>query len=293
MERTGSGLRGVVKSPSTIVLSTEIDARDRIHVGITIRSQTYGDYSELGYIRSLDGGETWQPYQAIAKQNEITPNVSVIAPFAFGEDEIHLTWHDPRRMHMWSTDGGVTWSNPVRIIDLGAGFGGANYLAKDSAGILRAVTGVGGGVYVSTFAGSQWLSPDRIESRWMDPHSQRLVVCQGNQLHVVYDDRIVRDTTVWYAHKQVDAPYIGRSPIPTAEPRAVLPTSAAPPPSPTAGLSVDAKPNATPDATARPPLPGMTSSATPASTVMPFLVSTTSVVVLISVALVWHWRRHH
>jgi hypothetical protein len=201
--------------PSTIGASAAFDAAGRMHVGITIRSQEYGVYSELGYIRSLDGGQTWQPYQVIARQSEATPNVSVIAVWVFGADEIHITYHDPRRMHMWSNDGGATWSNPIQIIELGAGFGGANGLAKDSAGVLRAVTGVANGVYVSTFADSQWGAPEQIENRSMDPHGQQLVVCQGNQLHVMYDDRVLKDTTVWYSHKQVNAPHIEQSPIPT------------------------------------------------------------------------------
>jgi hypothetical protein len=203
--------------PSTIGAAMAFDRAGRMHVGITIRSQEYGVYSELGYMRSLDGGETWQPYRAIATQNPATPNVSVLVPWIVGENEIHLTWHDPRRMHMWSKDGGVTWSDPIRIIDLGAGFGGANFLARDSAGVLRAATGVGNGVYVSTLKGSEWGSPEQIENRSMDPHGQQLTVCQGNQLHLVYDDRVVKDTTVWYSHKQVDAPHIERSPIPTTQ----------------------------------------------------------------------------
>ena len=205
--------------PSYLITVAAIDESGRIHMGITLRSQDYGVYSELGYMRSLDTGQTWQPYQVIAKQSEATPNVSVIAPFAFGKDEIHLTWHDPRRMHMWSSNGGVTWSKPIEIIQLGAGFGGANFLAKDSAGVLRAATGVANGVYVSTFANSQWGAAEQIENRNMDPHSQILVVCQGNQLNVMYDDRVKLDTTVWYAHKEVDAPHLERSPIPTPQAR--------------------------------------------------------------------------
>ena len=267
--------------PSTISALAALDAAGRLHVGITIRSQEYGVYSELGYIRSLDGGQTWQPYQVIAKQSEATPNVSVIAPFAFGKDEIHLTWHDPRRMHMWSTDGGVTWSSPIQIIELGAGFGGVNYLAKDSAGVLRVVTGVANGVYVSTFTNSQWGAAEQIENRHMDPHYQQLVVCQGNQLHVSYDDRVVADTTVWYSHKQVDAPHIEQSPIPTQVARTHS-VSVSP-------YAQQVPPTAEPAATAE-PTPALTYAMTPpasGSALTPVLISTASVVVLICGGLVW------
>ena len=271
--------------PSTTSGSAAFDAAGRMHVGITTRSQEYGVYSELGYIRSLDGGQTWQPYQTIATQSEATPNVSVIAPWAFGANEIHLTWHDPRRMHMWSTDGGVTWSKPIRIIELGAGFGGANYLAKDSAGVLRAATGVGNGVYVSTFAGSQWLAPEQIENRSMDPHGQQLEVCQGNQLHVVYDDRVVADTTVWYSHKQVDAPHIEQSPIltPVAGTNAVSVSREAQQVSPTA------EPTAIGGRT--PVLADATPPAASGSALTPVLISTTLVVVFICVVFAWRTLR--
>ncbi len=210
--------------PSYLLASATIDDVGRIHIGVTQRSQTYGLYFEVGYLRSPDTGQTWEPYRAVAKQSEAMPLISDIAPFTFGADEVHLTWHDPRRMHMWSSDGGVTWSNPVEIIRLDAGFGGLNFLAKDSAGVLRAVTGVNGGVYVSTFDGAQWLAHERIENRNMDPHGQRMVVCQGNRLYVVYDNRLEADSTVWYAYKEIEAPYLERSSIPP--PIAPLPADA-------------------------------------------------------------------
>ena len=215
----------------------------------------------------------------IATQSEATPNVSVIAPWVFGADEIHLTYHDPRRMHMWSNDGGTTWSNPIQIIELGAGFGGANFLAKDSAGVLRAATGVANGVYVSTFDGSRWLAPERIENRSMDPHGQQLVVCQGNQLHVVYDDRVVADTTVWYSHKQVDAPHIEQSPIPTPVARTT--------PSQYRREAQQVSPTAEPTAIGE-PTPVLTQATPPAasgSALMPVLISTTLVVVFICVSV--------
>lgn len=271
--------------PSYLITVAAIDESGRIHMGITLRSQDYGVYSELGYMRSLDTGQTWQPYQVIAKQSEATPNVSVIAPFAFGKDEIHLTWHDPRRMHMWSSDGGVTWSKPIEIIQLGAGFGGANFLAKDSAGVLRAATGVANGVYVSTFANSQWGAAEQIENRNMDPHSQILVVCQGNQLNVMYDDRVKLDTTVWYAHKEVDAPHLERSPIPTPQARSAT-ISASP-------EAHQASPTVEPAATSIPtrPLTAVSSQAVSESALAPLLVSTASVIVLFSVALAVRKRR--
>jgi hypothetical protein len=41
-----------------------------------------------------------------------------------------------------------------------------------------------------------------------------MVVCRGNELHVVYDDRVEEDTTVWYSNRRVDAPHIDQQQIP-------------------------------------------------------------------------------
>lgn len=207
-----------------------IDGAGRFHVGITMRSLTYGVYSEVGYLRSSDGGKTWGPYMRInaskinpaGAQVLISVNLSTASAYAFGQNEVHLTWHDPRRMHMWSSDGGVTWSVPDEIMPLAPGLGGPNALAQDSAGVIHVVTAVGGGVYSASWDGKQWSAPEQIEFRPIDPHAQSLIVCQGNQLYVTYDDR--NDTVkLWYSSRQVKAPHIAQQPPP-------MPTLVAPSP---------------------------------------------------------------
>lgn len=201
-----------------------IDGAGRFHTGVTMRSLKYGVYSEVGYLRSIDGGHTWEPYRRISASKidllatgTIDMNLSTLAPYAFGQDEIHLTWHDPRRMHQWSSDGGVTWSAQEEIMPLAPALGGPNALAQDSAGIVHVVTAVGGAVYSAGWDGKQWSAPEQIETRPIDPHAQSLIVCQGNQLHVAYDDR--NDAMkVWYSGRSVNAPHRDRQAIPTPEP---------------------------------------------------------------------------
>ncbi len=110
--------------PFTIFTSMDIDGSDRLHLGLTIRSQLYGNYSEVGYLRSLDNGKTWASYLRMSIQNKKSPNIALIGVYAFGKNEIHLTWHDPRRMHDWSDDGGATFHGPDEIMPLGGAFGG-------------------------------------------------------------------------------------------------------------------------------------------------------------------------
>jgi hypothetical protein len=274
----------VEEVPSSVSAGWGFDGAGRLHLGITIRSWIYGDYSELGYLRSPDGGTTWEPYRAIAIQSETTPNVASIVPFIFGEDEIHLTWHDPRRLHIWSEDGGATWTTPIEIVRLGAGFGGANFLTKDGAGVLRAVTSVANGVYVSTFSGSEWLPPEQIENRSMDPHGQVMVVCQGNHLHIIYDDRVVEDTTVWYVHRVVNAPHIARGPVPTGE---TMQEDAE-------VLPIAPQPTSTPAETPTPPPPLPSSDIVPpvssGGAVLPLVLSVIPVIVITTA--VWVSRKY-
>jgi hypothetical protein len=118
---------------------------------------------------------------------------------------------------MWSNDGGETWSAPIEIMSLGAGFGGQNQLTKDSAGVLHAVLGTGGGVYSASWTGTQWGPPEQIDARPIDPHGQTITTCQGNQLHVAYYDR-TGEERVWYSTRSVSGPHIDRKPMPTPEP---------------------------------------------------------------------------
>ena len=99
-------------------------------------------------------------------------------------------------------------------MSLGNAFGGPNALAVDSAGVLHVVTAAAGGVYSAAFEGTKWTAPERIETRSMDPHDQAIAICQGNRLHVAYDDRFGQDTTVWYSNREINAPHIEQKPVP-------------------------------------------------------------------------------
>jgi hypothetical protein len=215
--------------PSQIRTEAAIDGTGRFHVGITLRSVEYGAASEVGYLRSTDGGKTWT-YKKFEDTGKTFQGVEWIAPYTFGNDEIHLTWHDPERMHTWSTDGGLTWTDPTVMIRLGGAFGGSNDLVKDSAGTLRVIVAVQGGVYSAVWdpATDVWGPAELIDGREIDNHGQRLIVCQGNQLHVLFYDR-TGDTTSWYSTRSVSAPAIARKPLPTLPVTATVPPPSATP----------------------------------------------------------------
>lgn len=271
-----------VSVPSEIWGEIAVDTQGRIYVGVTLRSQEYGAQSEVGYVLSSDGGRTWAAYHQVEETGVDFQGVAKLVPYTFGQD-VHLTWHDPRRMHQWSSDGGVTWSAPVEIMPLGAAFGGANHLVRDSAGTVHVVTAVADGVFSASWSGEHWSQPERIDHRYIDPHGQNMVVCQGNQLHVVYYDR-TGGNKIWYANREVDAPHYDRLPFParrteltgtpTTSPEALTPTPAA-----TAPIALYGDDNAE-------PLSAMRES----ESAFPLVVSTLLVIVLIAVAFVLRHR---
>lgn len=270
----------IATAPSDVWGEIAADDTNRLYVGVTWRSQEYGMQSEVGYVLSADAGWTWSAYRRVEVPSVPFPGVSKLVPYVFGK-EVHLTWHSPKRMHQWSSDGGLTWSSPVEIMPLGAAFGGPNHLVQDSAGNVHVVTAVADGVFSATWNGTQWGLPERIDDRYIDPHGQNMVVCQGNQLHVVYYDR-TGENTVWYAHREVAAPHIDRQPFPT-------PTFSAP------VASTTTEPQPTAAATA--PAVGPWSQAAapvvnPAASDLffPLLVSVFSVLVVIVLAFVLRRR---
>jgi hypothetical protein len=268
--------------PAMIRPELAIDGRDRLHMGISLNSYEYGAYSEVGYIRSEDGGQTWGTYHLVQNKGSTFQGVAWIAPYAFGDDEIHLTWHDPRRMHTWSTDGGKTWHDPQEIMPLAAAFGGRNELTQDSAGVLHVVTAVGDGVYSASWNGTDWSAPEQIDNRFVDPHGQTIVACRGNQLHVAYYDR-TGENKVWYSTRLVNAPPIERRPVPTP----VSANANTTPPTPTIATTI---------LTAEPELRQPINTAPPNTSsplkviIIPFLAAAALIVV---VAAVYIWKGTH
>jgi hypothetical protein len=222
-------MTAVTRVSAGLIGTLAIDGKGRLHVGWVLRSFQYGLLSQLGYVRSIDGGRTWGAPRELAASKTV-PGVEMIAPFAFGDDEIHLTWDTPDRYHQWSSDGGETWSKPVLIMDLGAAFGGYNQLAKDSAGVVHAIAVERTKVSSTTFDGTAWLPPERIDLREFDYHDQQLAICQGNQLHVIYNDHAA-PSVIWYATKSVSAPHIAARSIPAP---AVITQKPSPTPQPAA-----------------------------------------------------------
>jgi hypothetical protein len=201
---------------STVTAQLAVDGKGRFHVVYTVRSYTYGEYSFIGYLRSIDAGEHWY-FPLTFPESTSFQGVAKIAVYTFNDDEIHLTYDLPARIHQWSFDGGDTWSQPIPIVngvELGAAFGGFNQLVKDNSGVMHVVFAESRGVFHSTWSGLDWSTAELIDTPAFDPHGQTIAICQGNRLSVLYSGNDVL-SEVWYSEKILDIPVIQQFPIPT------------------------------------------------------------------------------
>ncbi len=202
--------------PSTMLVQFAVDGRGRFHVVYTARSYDYGKYSVLGYLRSTDAGIHWD-FPLTFPDSTTFQGLALLGEYLFGNDEIHLTYDIPERLHQWSADGGVTWNEPIPIVngvELGAAFGGYNQIVKDNAGMLHVVLTEISGVFHSTWNGADWSVAELIDAPDFDPHGQMMAICQGNRLSVVYGGNDPA-SEIWYSEKILSIPSIPQSPIPT------------------------------------------------------------------------------
>lgn len=200
-----------------------VDGRGRVHAVWTVMPWQ----GRLAmYARSDDGGTTWGVPQVIDSADR-ADYVADYGPIfidveTHGEDEIHFIWDGAptvERNHAWSSDGGATWSAPVRLIPeiTQVGRAGWNDMVADSAGTLHAVALIRPWYAQWTSAGG-WSRSTAIGqtqfAEWI-----RLALSRGNQLHVVWTDKTPNQpNSVWYVHGQTSAPAAPAQALPTVAP---------------------------------------------------------------------------
>jgi hypothetical protein len=199
--------------PSTMLVQLAVDGRGRFHVVYSMRSYDYGKYTVLGYLRSTDTGIHWD-FPLTFPDSTTFQGSALLGEYLFGNDEIHLTYDIPERLHQWSSDGGETWNEPIPIVngvELGAAFGGFNHLVKDDTGILHVVFAESRGVFHSSWNGADWSVAELIDAPVFDPHGQMMAICQGNRLSVVYGGNDP-ESEIWYSEKILSIPSIPQRP---------------------------------------------------------------------------------
>ena len=191
-----------------------VDGSGRMHL-VWIVEPWPGRYAM--YAQSADGGDTWLPPQVIDRFDSGAYSSDGYGPELIDveakDDEVHLIWDGAptvERHHIWSSDGGNTWSEPQllfpEIKDVGRA--GWNDMVFDSAGTLHAVSL--DKPWHASWTGGRWSASDDVSrideaiapgGEWVSA-----AVRLGNQLHVVWIDKFKKPYTVWHASGVIDAP---------------------------------------------------------------------------------------
>lgn len=206
-----------------------VDGSSRMHL-VWIVEPWPGRYAM--YAQSSDGGATWLAPLIIDRFDSGAYSSDGYGPEYIDvearEDEIHLIWDGAptvERHHIWSSDGGKTWSEPLflfpEIKDVGRA--GWNDMVFDSAGTLHAVS-LGKPLHAS-WSGERWSVSDDVSrvdeavapgGEWVSA-----AVRLGNQLHVVWVDKFKEPFAVWHAWGTVNAPEVPAEEQKTVEPTAL------------------------------------------------------------------------
>ncbi len=160
-----------------------------------------------------------------------TPNV-----IEYEGDIIVTYYHHNENKNWWrkSSDGGLTWSDPVLISSLHRGTNGFTSFVKDSDNRLhlffaQRIDDNNHGMWHTLWIGNGWtdIGPvvrgptvrDQIGGQGFDPHSARAVIVNGNHLLVTWvTDGFAGLNGAWYAYAKLDSPQLPRVPLATLTP---------------------------------------------------------------------------
>lgn len=213
-----------------------VDDRNRVHAVWTV--YPWPGRSVM-YARSDDGGETWSSPQVIDSANRDDYREGYGPVFidveTYSEDLVHLIWDGAptvERTHVWSSDGGNTWSTRQLLFPevTNAGRAGWNDMVFDSAGTLHAVSISGGPVLYSSWDGDRWSPSEDISQGIQGPHFLHMTVNLGNQLHATWSNYAVDPGTIWHVWGETPALAVAPTTLPavqptvTAAPAATVPT---------------------------------------------------------------------
>lgn len=230
----------------------EIDSSGTIHVTWDEgwdRLTGQGNPVYGAYTFSSDRGKMWSPVISVTYPDSMVAQLTVGCD---GHGGVMLVWrstsHD-EMFYQWSTDGGRSWGTPLVIPGVFARPWANPFdmydMATDSAGHIHLVV-VGRqvqdrvaplGVYHLEWDGKAWFEAEKVYGGKGFPEYPRIIISQGNQLHVAWfvresqwDSEGAGPHQVWYSHGESPAPHQAVTLLPTLTP---LPSTATPAPAPT------------------------------------------------------------
>ena len=217
---TSPYLRGVGLSDSNLQIVTGGEISERIYVAWDNRAQ-----KRLYLARSHDGGTNWQAPEEVVGPDSTS---SVILPFnvqiAARGNQLLLVWQrgqpegQCRRFSRWSTDGGTTWGETQRLVDLNPGFASCALENKPLAGeeLFFLWTAMENEIFLQAWNGREWSQPQQqtLFSGFNDPETMNTVVFDCFQTAVVDGERLLVATCgsagspgnsdIWFTERSLD-----------------------------------------------------------------------------------------
>jgi hypothetical protein len=175
-------------------LSFELDEKDGLHAVWFYGTREPGETSDwVRYIHSLDGGHTWSTPFTIDKYVEGSDHTLLtVSPTMIVQGQtVHVVWAAgilPYRNYRYSTDAGLTWSEPVQIFGElhGQAFDG---LAVDGSGRVHFFGQIRYpmGIYHAYWDQTQWSRPELV---YLVAEEGENI---GNHIHAHYTFPVIRD----------------------------------------------------------------------------------------------------
>lgn len=239
----------LVEEPWPTTIQLDMDRQGRLHAVWRLVSANLDE--EIYYARLEADRAQWSEPILLAERDEGDFGVDW-ASIIVHRDELFVIYHDgfpPTRWMRRSTDGGQTWTAPVRPFPHQGTYEYA-VLLIDSNEVLHMILGnrIGNpaihGMWHSEWLGESWSGLEAIVSGpktpEFDPSSPQAVISQGNVLLATWwtDTSPADRNGVWYSSTVLDAPQLPVVPLfsPTATstpPATATPTTLPPTPTPT------------------------------------------------------------
>ena len=197
------------------------------------------------YARSADGGESWSAPKQLGYRDPTDYEASYPYLVSVSDSELRLIYLDgpnQGRSQRISRDGGLTWSDPLRIIDEMEGVNGYVVPVVDGNQQphliinMRTRNSQVVGIYYATWLADRWSPVAPVDVSDKAQHYTAAAVRLGNEIHVVYTALATGE--VWYVRGVLPGvtPMPALTPpaathlVPTRFPTAVAIATATPPP---------------------------------------------------------------
>lgn len=197
------------------VVTAAVDQTGRVHVSWNENTQARGWSPEsVWYLHSLDAeGVQWSDPVLVDTDPDSLRYAATEPQLAVAPDGvIHLLWHrgvsyDDGRFHIWSSDGGETWSEVKPSFPGYKGSTGNDSIVFDSAGLMHLLMSAAPSdgtsrMYHSTWQDGAWT---RLEFIAFAEHPSA-AISEGNLLHLVMHWQGQND--IGYTWRTVDASHV-------------------------------------------------------------------------------------